>query len=88
MLVLGLDWGREGRRVDRPVGGHPETPAGVLLPMEHGARATFFLNGHNRGNIHTSPDVVQRTLAEGHQLGGWFHLDIWLVYVGAWTGLG
>ncbi|KAJ6188831.1 hypothetical protein N7519_003739 [Penicillium mononematosum] len=45
------------------------TPQILDTLAEHGARATFFLNGHNRGNIHTSPDVVQRTLAEGHQLG-------------------
>ncbi|OQE22095.1 hypothetical protein PENFLA_c013G06658 [Penicillium flavigenum] len=51
------------------------TPQILDTLAEHGARATFFLNGHNRGNIHTSPDVVQRTLAEGHQLGShtWNH---------------
>ncbi|KZN91307.1 Chitin deacetylase [Penicillium chrysogenum] len=56
------------------------TPQILDTLAEHGARATFFLNGHNRGNIHTSPDVVQRTLAEGHQLGShtWNHpsLDV------------
>lgn len=36
---------------------------------KHGARATFFLNGVNKGNIDSSHDLVQRTLAEGHQLG-------------------
>ncbi|CAI7619908.1 unnamed protein product [Penicillium glandicola] len=42
---------------------------------QHGARATFFLNGHNRGDIDTSAEIVQRTLAEGHQLGShtWNH---------------
>lgn len=36
---------------------------------KHGARATFFLNGVNKGNIDSSYDLVQRTFAEGHQLG-------------------
>lgn len=36
---------------------------------KHGARATFFLNGVNKGNIDSSHELVQRTLAEGHQLG-------------------
>jgi peptidoglycan/xylan/chitin deacetylase (PgdA/CDA1 family) len=51
------------------------TPQILDTLAEHGARATFFLNGHNRGNIHTSPDVVQRTLAEGHQLGSHTFVD-------------
>lgn len=42
---------------------------------KHGVRATFFLNGHNRGNIDASPDIVQRTLAEGHQLGSHTFVD-------------
>lgn len=36
-----------------------------------GAKATFFINGDNWGNI-LNPDnqaIVQRTLAEGHQIG-------------------
>lgn len=36
---------------------------------QHGARATFFLNGVNKGNIEAFPGVVQRALNEGHQLG-------------------
>ena len=51
------------------------TPMILDTLAEHGARAPFFLNGHNRGNIHTSPDVVQRTLAEGHQLGSHTFVD-------------
>ncbi|KAJ5189703.1 Glycoside hydrolase/deacetylase beta/alpha-barrel [Penicillium cf. griseofulvum] len=45
---------------------------------EHDVRATFFLNGHNRGSINASPDIVKRTLAEGHQLGShtWNHLSL------------
>ncbi|KAJ5155244.1 hypothetical protein N7492_008047 [Penicillium capsulatum] len=42
---------------------------------EHGVRATFFLNGVNKGSIDAFPDLVQRALAEGHQLGShtWNH---------------
>ncbi|KAJ5937251.1 hypothetical protein N7454_004906 [Penicillium verhagenii] len=36
---------------------------------KHNARATFFLNGANKGNIDVFQDVVKRSLAEGHQLG-------------------
>ncbi|KAJ5796592.1 CAZyme family CE4 [Penicillium psychrosexuale] len=45
---------------------------------QRGARATFFLNGHNRGNIDASPEIVQRALAEGHQLGShtWNHASL------------
>lgn len=35
----------------------------------HGAIATFFLNGVNKGSIDGFPELVQRALAEGHQLG-------------------
>ncbi|OQD79158.1 hypothetical protein PENANT_c059G02149 [Penicillium antarcticum] len=44
----------------------------------HGARATFFLNGQNKGNIYAFPDLVQRIVAEGHQLGShsWNHLPL------------
>lgn len=34
----------------------------------HGARATFFLNGQNKGSIYAFPDLVERIVAEGHQL--------------------
>jgi hypothetical protein len=36
---------------------------------DHGARATFFLNGQNRGHINQFPDLVRRAHKEGHQLG-------------------
>lgn len=36
---------------------------------EYGAAATFFLNGHNLGDVYASSDVVQRIVNEGHQLG-------------------
>lgn len=45
------------------------TPQILDTLAEHGVRATFFLNGHNRGNIDTSPEIVQRAWMEGHQLG-------------------
>lgn len=35
----------------------------------HGAVATFFLNGVNKGSIDGFPELVQRALNEGHQLG-------------------
>lgn len=35
---------------------------------QHGARATFFLNGHHHGHIDQFPDLVKRAHAEGHQL--------------------
>ncbi|CAG7927056.1 unnamed protein product [Penicillium olsonii] len=41
----------------------------------HGARATFFINGRNRGHIDEFPDLVIRAHEEGHQLGShtWAH---------------
>ncbi|KAJ5584211.1 Glycoside hydrolase/deacetylase beta/alpha-barrel [Penicillium hispanicum] len=41
----------------------------------HGARATFFLNGVNKGSIDGFAPLVVRALAEGHQLGShtWGH---------------
>lgn len=42
---------------------------------EHGVRATFFLNGHNKGSIDAFPEVVERTLAEGHQIGSHTFVD-------------
>ncbi|KAJ5549831.1 hypothetical protein N7461_004529, partial [Penicillium sp. DV-2018c] len=36
---------------------------------QHGARATFFLNGRNKGSIETFSELVQRASNEGHQLG-------------------
>lgn len=36
---------------------------------QHGARATFFLNGVNKGSIDGFPELVRRAHAEGHQLG-------------------
>jgi peptidoglycan/xylan/chitin deacetylase (PgdA/CDA1 family) len=35
----------------------------------HGAVATFFLNGVNKGSIDAFPDLVLRALSEGHQIG-------------------
>ncbi|KAJ5661770.1 uncharacterized protein N7477_009386 [Penicillium maclennaniae] len=35
----------------------------------HNARATFFLNGVNKGSIEGYPDIVLRVFSEGHQLG-------------------
>lgn len=35
----------------------------------HGARATFFINGRNRGHIDQFPELVKRAHEEGHQLG-------------------
>ncbi|KAJ5693207.1 hypothetical protein N7462_002630 [Penicillium macrosclerotiorum] len=44
----------------------------------HNARATFFLNGVNRGHIDAFPDLVRRSFAEGHQLGShtWGHPNL------------
>lgn len=36
---------------------------------EYGAPATFFVNGHNLGDVYESSDVLQRVVQEGHQLG-------------------
>ncbi|KAJ5129288.1 Glycoside hydrolase/deacetylase beta/alpha-barrel [Penicillium bovifimosum] len=36
---------------------------------QHGARATFFLNGRNKGSIDAFSDLVLRAYEEGHQLG-------------------
>ncbi|KAJ5653147.1 hypothetical protein N7490_000150 [Penicillium lividum] len=46
--------------------------------FKHGARATFFLNGVNKGNIDSFHELVQRTISEGHQLGShtWGHLSL------------
>jgi peptidoglycan/xylan/chitin deacetylase (PgdA/CDA1 family) len=41
----------------------------------HGARATFFLNGRNRGHIDQFPDLVKRAHAEGHQLGSHTYVE-------------
>ncbi|CAI7601193.1 unnamed protein product [Penicillium pancosmium] len=42
---------------------------------EYDAVATFFLNGINKGSITSYPDILQRAVAEGHQLGShtWRH---------------
>ncbi|CAG8045124.1 unnamed protein product [Penicillium salamii] len=41
----------------------------------HGARATFFVNGRNRGHVDQFPELVKRAHEEGHQLGShiWAH---------------
>ncbi|KAI9931246.1 hypothetical protein ASPWEDRAFT_101017 [Aspergillus wentii DTO 134E9] len=51
------------------------TPDLLELLSSYGARATFFLNGQNSGNIYNNADIVKRTLEEGHQLGShtWDH---------------
>ena len=36
---------------------------------ENGARATFFVNGQATGNVYAFAGIVQRALAEGHQVG-------------------
>ncbi|KAJ5959175.1 Glycoside hydrolase/deacetylase beta/alpha-barrel [Penicillium vulpinum] len=45
---------------------------------KNGMKATFFLNGNNRGSIDASSQIVQRTFAEGHQLGShtWNHASL------------
>lgn len=45
------------------------TPQILDILSAHGARSTFFLNGVNKGSIDGFPELVVRTLAEGHQLG-------------------
>ncbi|KAJ5772897.1 Glycoside hydrolase/deacetylase beta/alpha-barrel [Penicillium paradoxum] len=51
------------------------TPQILDTLAQHGARATFFLNGQNRGSIYDFPEVVHRTWEEGHQLAShtWNH---------------
>ncbi|KAF4869354.1 Chitin deacetylase [Colletotrichum siamense] len=39
------------------------------LLAEAGAKATFFVNGENFGNINDEQDVVKRMIADGHQIG-------------------
>ncbi|KAJ5737988.1 hypothetical protein N7493_001143 [Penicillium malachiteum] len=45
---------------------------------DHGARATFFMNGVNKGNIDAFPDLVQRAVNEGHQIAShtWGHKSL------------
>lgn len=45
------------------------TPQLLDTLSAHHAVATFFLNGMNKGSMAAFPDLVRRTLAEGHQLG-------------------
>jgi peptidoglycan/xylan/chitin deacetylase (PgdA/CDA1 family) len=45
------------------------TPQVLDALAYHGARATFFLNGRNRGHITQFPELVRRAHEEGHQLG-------------------
>lgn len=45
------------------------TPQLLDTLSTHNVVATFFLNGVNKGSIAAFPDLVRRTLAEGHQLG-------------------
>ncbi|KAJ5216960.1 hypothetical protein N7468_009968 [Penicillium chermesinum] len=51
------------------------TPEILESLSQHSARATFFLNGVNKGSIDGFPEIVRRAHAEGHQLGShtWSH---------------
>lgn len=44
---------------------------------QHGARATFFLNGANKGNIDSYPEILQRAIDEGHQLGSHTYVPVY-----------
>jgi hypothetical protein len=44
------------------------TPQILDTLSRRGARATFFLNGVLKGNIHEYADVMRRAITEGHQL--------------------
>ncbi|KAJ9238979.1 CAZyme family CE4 [Paecilomyces variotii] len=56
-------------------GPHVFTPKVLDTLRSRGARATFFVNGQSTGNIHANAGVVQRAIAEGHQIGShtWSH---------------
>lgn len=45
------------------------TPEILDTLSAHNALATFFLNGANKGSIDGFPELVRRTISEGHQLG-------------------
>ncbi|KAK1999776.1 polysaccharide deacetylase [Colletotrichum falcatum] len=49
----------------------PFTYTGHVLDLlaEAGAKATFFVNGYNFGDINNFPDIIKRMDAEGHQIG-------------------
>ena len=49
----------------------PFTFTDTLLDLLRDAdmKATFFLNGQNWGNIYDYEDIVNRFVAEGHQIG-------------------
>ena len=48
-------------------GPHPEYTAEILdILAEYGIRATFFVIGEN---VDLYPEVLQRTIAEGHEIG-------------------
>lgn len=58
-------------------------PAGLTnqllnLLASNGAKATFFVNGQNYGNINDNAAVIQRMVNEGHQVGShtWSHPDL------------
>lgn len=46
----------------------------------YGAPSTFFLNGHCLGDVYYNSDIVQRIVAEGHQLGSHTCVSFYLVY--------
>lgn len=50
-------------------GPHVFTPKILDILSSRGARATFFVNGQNFGNIFANAGMVQRAIADGHQLG-------------------
>lgn len=56
-------------------GPHVFTPKILDILSSRGARATFFVNGQNFGNIFANAGMVQRAIADGHQLGShtWGH---------------
>lgn len=50
--------------------------SGLLdILSEYGAPVTFFVNGHNLGDVYESSEVVQRIVQEGHQLGSHTYLS-------------
>ena len=58
-------------------GPHPDaTPRILDLLAEHGATASFFVVGQN---VDAHPQIVERTLAEGHVVGshGYLHSHAW-----------
>ncbi|KAL1852724.1 hypothetical protein Plec18170_005863 [Paecilomyces lecythidis] len=59
-------------------GPHVFTSKVLDILRSRGARATFFVNGQSAGNIYANAGIVQRAMAEGHQLGShtWGHASL------------